>query len=168
MSNAKQVELKPTRKSLRGRERLCVALCVLGSGMSVGAQSLPQTVATYDPPTSMDLLYESRAISVPAMQRERLFSFLAKMPEQFSGGCTEKTWLVIGYADRDEADAQTYTLLSQARAEAAKGLLVRAGITAERIRVEWFGSNRPVAQAGDAKNRRTEIEYAVCRQPLRE
>lgn len=149
----------------RSRQYLFVASWILGAGMSVGAQSLPRTIATYDPPAYMDLLYEPRAISAPAMQRERLFGFVAKMPEQFSGGCAEKTWLVVGYADRDEGDAQSLALLSRARAVNAKALLVRTGIDGERIKVEWFGASRPVAKTGDARNRRTEIEYAVCSRP---
>ncbi len=145
----RKADLQPERMSLRRRQCLFAALCVLGAAAE--AQSLPHTIATYDPPAYMDLLYEPRAVSVPAAQRERLFSFLAKMPEQFSGGCVEKTWLVIGYAGRDEDDAQSLALLSRARAENTKALLVRAGIDGERIKVEWFGASRPVAQTGDAR-----------------
>lgn len=159
----RKADLQSERMSLRRRQCLFAALCVLGAAAE--AQSPPHTIATYDPPAYMDLLYEPRAISVPAIQRERLLGFLAKMPEQFSGECAEKTWLIFGYADRDEGDAQSLALLSRARAENAKARLVRAGINGERIQVEWFGASRPVAQAGDARNRRTEIEYAICRLP---
>lgn len=159
----RNADLQPELMPPRRRQCLFAALCVLGAAAE--AQGLPHTIATYDPPAYMDLLYEPRAVSVPAAQRERLFSFLAKMPEQFSGDCVEKTWLVIGYAGRDEDDAQSLALLSRARAENTKVLLVRAGIDGEKIKVEWFGASRPVAQTGDARNRRTEIEYAVCSRP---
>ncbi|MCE3281001.1 MAG: outer membrane protein/peptidoglycan-associated protein, partial [Bacteroidetes bacterium] len=51
--------------------------------------------------------------------------------------------------------------LSEKRAKAIQNYLVSKGIAADRFKVEWFGSKKPIAdnktEAGRQKNRRVEM-----------
>ena len=67
---------------------------------------------------------------------------------------------ISGHTD-NQGNAGTNLILSQKRAEAVKNYLVSKGIAAERFKVEWFGSTKPIAdnktEAGRQKNRRVEM-----------
>jgi outer membrane protein OmpA-like peptidoglycan-associated protein len=51
--------------------------------------------------------------------------------------------------------------LSEKRADAVKGYLLKKGLTANRVESKGFGSSKPIAdnnsEAGKSKNRRVEI-----------
>jgi outer membrane protein OmpA-like peptidoglycan-associated protein len=67
---------------------------------------------------------------------------------------------LIGHADATGSD-QYNMGLSKRRAEATRNAMVRQGIAADRITVEWKGEREPIApndtREGRAKNRRVEI-----------
>jgi outer membrane protein OmpA-like peptidoglycan-associated protein len=67
---------------------------------------------------------------------------------------------LVGHADATGSD-QYNMGLSQRRAEATRNAMVRQGIAADRITVEWKGEREPIApndtREGRAKNRRVEI-----------
>ena len=67
---------------------------------------------------------------------------------------------VGGHTDA-RGSAVTNTALSQARAEAVVGALIRRGVAAERLQARGYGPSRPVApnttRAGREKNRRVEF-----------
>lgn len=72
------------------------------------------------------------------------------------------TWKlkISGHTD-DKGDAVANLKLSEKRAEAIKNYLVGKGLTADRFKVEWFGSAKPIAdnatEAGRQQNRRVEM-----------
>jgi len=67
---------------------------------------------------------------------------------------------ISGHTD-NLGKAATNLKLSQKRAEAIKNYLVSKGIPADRFKVEWFGSKKPIAdnktETGRQKNRRVEM-----------
>lgn len=72
-----------------------------------------------------------------------------------------KLWVRIeGHTDSVGTDEKNQ-LLSQARAERIKAILVEGGVSADRISAQGFGPNKPIAdnttKEGRAKNRRVEI-----------
>ena len=73
---------------------------------------------------------------------------------------------VEGHTD-DKGSAVTNTALSQARAEAVVGALVRRGVKGNRLQARGFGPSRPVApntnRAGREKNRRVEFRVVERR-----
>ncbi|MCA2977805.1 MAG: OmpA family protein [Myxococcaceae bacterium] len=75
---------------------------------------------------------------------------------------------IEGHTDDQGDDAKNLTL-SQARADAVRDYLVNKGIAATRLVAEGFGEARPIADnatdAGRAKNRRVEFNFAVVAAP---
>ncbi len=69
-----------------------------------------------------------------------------------------------GHTD-NEGDEVSNLLLSEKRAKAVQTYLVKKGLMAETILVEWFGQNRPIADnarvEGRRKNRRVEMLMLV-------
>lgn len=67
---------------------------------------------------------------------------------------------ISGHTD-NQGQAAVNLKLSQKRAEAVKKYLMSKGIAADRFKVEWFGSTKPIAdnktEAGRQKNRRVEM-----------
>lgn len=67
---------------------------------------------------------------------------------------------ISGHTD-SQGQAATNLKISQKRAEAVKKYLVNKGIAADRFKVEWFGSKKPIAdnktETGRQKNRRVEM-----------
>jgi OmpA-OmpF porin, OOP family len=67
---------------------------------------------------------------------------------------------IVGHTD-NTGTAAANQVLSMARAEAVKGMLVSQGVGADRISTQGFGADRPVAsndtEDGRARNRRTEL-----------
>lgn len=67
---------------------------------------------------------------------------------------------ISGHTD-NKGDAVANLKLSEKRAEAIKKYLVSKGIAADRFKVEWFGSSKPIAdnktEEGRQKNRRVEM-----------
>ncbi len=67
---------------------------------------------------------------------------------------------ISGHTD-NKGDAVANLKLSQKRSEAIKKYLVGKGIVADRFKVEWFGSTKPIAdnktEDGRQKNRRVEM-----------
>lgn len=74
----------------------------------------------------------------------------------------KSTWKlkISGHTD-DKGDAVANLKLSEKRAEAIKKYLVGKGLAADRFKVEWFGSAKPIAdnatEAGRQQNRRVEM-----------
>jgi outer membrane protein OmpA-like peptidoglycan-associated protein len=68
---------------------------------------------------------------------------------------------ISGHTD-NKGDAVANLKLSEKRAEAIKKYLVSKGIAADRFKVEWFGSSKPIAdnatEAGRQQNRRVEMQ----------
>jgi OOP family OmpA-OmpF porin len=64
---------------------------------------------------------------------------------------------VSGHADR-VGEPEKNQVLSEQRAEAVKGYLVRAGVAPERISTIGYGDKRPLHPSPDARNRRVEVE----------
>ncbi len=67
---------------------------------------------------------------------------------------------ISGHTD-NKGDAVANLKLSEKRAGAVKNYLINKGITADRFKVEWFGSSKPIAdnttEAGRQQNRRVEM-----------
>ena len=67
---------------------------------------------------------------------------------------------IVGHTDNTGTSAANQ-VLSMARAEAVKGMLVSQGVGADRIATQGFGADRPVAsndnEEGRARNRRIEL-----------
>lgn len=67
---------------------------------------------------------------------------------------------IVGHTD-NTGTAAANQVLSMARAEAVKGMLVSQGVGADRISTQGFGADRPVAsndtEDGRARNRRIEL-----------
>ncbi len=67
---------------------------------------------------------------------------------------------ISGHTDNAGKPA-TNMVLSKKRAEAVKKYLISKGVAAARIKTEWFGQTKPVAdnktEAGRQKNRRVEM-----------
>jgi outer membrane protein OmpA-like peptidoglycan-associated protein len=67
---------------------------------------------------------------------------------------------ISGHTD-NQGKAATNLKLSEKRAKAIQNYLVSKGIAADRFKVEWFGSKKPIAdnktEAGRQKNRRVEM-----------
>jgi outer membrane protein OmpA-like peptidoglycan-associated protein len=83
--------------------------------------------------------------------------------DELAGLMTKKpNWRlkISGHTD-NKGDAMANLKLSQKRAEAIKKYLMTKGISADRFKVEWFGSSKPIAdnktEAGRQKNRRVEM-----------
>jgi OmpA-OmpF porin, OOP family len=74
------------------------------------------------------------------------------------------TVMVAGYTD-NVGNEQENVNLSKARAEVVARGLTAAGVPAERVRAEGFGSSRPIAdnatEAGRQKNRRVTLDVSV-------
>lgn len=74
----------------------------------------------------------------------------------------KSTWKlkISGHTD-NKGDAVANLKLSEKRAEAIKKYLVGKGLAADRFKVEWFGSAKPIAdnatEAGRQQNRRVEM-----------
>lgn len=74
----------------------------------------------------------------------------------------KNTWKlkVSGHTD-NQGDAATNMVLSEKRAVAVKMYLIMQGIAPDRIKVEWFGATKPIAdnatEEGRQKNRRVEM-----------
>lgn len=68
---------------------------------------------------------------------------------------------IAGHTD-SQGKAQTNLILSKKRAEAVKDFLVQRGVNTERIIVQYFGEEKPIADnttaEGRQKNRRVEME----------
>jgi len=67
---------------------------------------------------------------------------------------------IVGHTD-NTGSAAANQVLSLARAEAVKGMLVSQGVGTDRITTQGFGADRPVAsndnEEGRARNRRVEL-----------
>ncbi len=97
--------------------------------------------------TAKDIIKESSFASL-----DELAGLMAKKP----------TWKlkISGHTD-NKGEVVTNLKLSEKRAEAVKKYLMGKGIAADRFKVEWFGSSKPVAdnatEAGRQQNRRVEM-----------
>jgi outer membrane protein OmpA-like peptidoglycan-associated protein len=83
--------------------------------------------------------------------------------DELAGLLAKKTnWRlkISGHTD-NQGKAATNMKLSEKRAKAIQKYLVSKGIAADRFKVEWFGSKKPIAdnktEAGRQKNRRVEM-----------
>jgi outer membrane protein OmpA-like peptidoglycan-associated protein len=91
--------------------------------------------------------------------KETSFSSLDELANLMS---KKPTWKlkISGHTD-NKGDAVANLKLSEKRAEAIKKYLVSKGIAADRFKVEWFGSAKPIAdnatEAGRQQNRRVEM-----------
>jgi outer membrane protein OmpA-like peptidoglycan-associated protein len=102
-----------------------------------------------------DVLFETGKADLKAgavLDLDRLVDFLGRYPE--------RTALVEGHTDSVGGDAFNRSL-SQSRAEAVRGYLVRRGVPASRVVATGMGESAPVAsnnnEAGRQQNRRVEI-----------
>src|SRR5262249_9483646 len=77
---------------------------------------------------------------------------------------------LVGHTDNSGSQAANQ-VLSSARAETVKGMLVSQGIGQERIATQGFGADRPVAsndnEEGRARNRRVELIVTRNEAPAR-
>jgi outer membrane protein OmpA-like peptidoglycan-associated protein len=95
-----------------------------------------------------------------AVIKEVSFNSLEELAELM---IKKDTWKlkVAGHTD-SQGKAQTNLILSKKRAEAVKAFLVQRGVATERIIVQYFGEEKPVADnetaEGRQKNRRVEME----------
>ena len=79
----------------------------------------------------------------------------------------DKTIIAVA-GHTDSTGSETYNMnLSEQRAEAVKNLIVRRGVSSERIETRAYGESTPVVdnntEAGRAMNRRVEIKVAPAR-----
>jgi len=74
------------------------------------------------------------------------------------------TVTIAGYTDKEGSETANMAL-SKARAEAVAGKLTAAGVSAERVHPEGFGSQRPMGSnttdSGRAENRRVVLQVNV-------
>lgn len=74
------------------------------------------------------------------------------------------TLVLSGHADKTGSEGYNIAL-SRNRAANVKAYLISQGVSAERIRIEYFGSSKPVdsndTMEGRAKNRRVDVELLV-------
>ena len=90
-----------------------------------------------------------------------------KLLDQVAGVIKDKTFIKLvkieGHTDDQGNDAKNMTL-SQARAEAVRDYLVKAGVDTARLQAQGFGETQPVAtnktSKGRAENRRVEFKIA--------
>ena len=108
--------------------------------------------------TLRDMLFATgRAELQPGVRSaiERLAEVLRQHPE--------RRMLIEGFADSTGGSAMNLGL-SQRRAEAVRGALVRAGVAPQRLEVRAFGEEYPVADnataAGRQQNRRVELLFS--------
>lgn len=108
--------------------------------------------------TLRDMLFATgRAELQPGVRRaiDRLAEVLRQHPE--------RRVLIEGFADSTGGSAMNQRL-SQRRAEAVRGALVRAGVAPQRLEVRAFGEEYPVADnataAGRQQNRRVELIFS--------
>lgn len=92
--------------------------------------------------------------------KETSYPTLDQLAELMKTKSTWKLW-VAGHTD-NSGNAQANLDLSRRRAEAVKTYLVSKGVDENRIRTEFYGSNRPIdtndTPEGRQKNRRVEME----------
>jgi outer membrane protein OmpA-like peptidoglycan-associated protein len=71
------------------------------------------------------------------------------------------TLKLSGHTD-NQGDPFKNTLLSEKRAKAVKNFLITRGVKSDKVMVEWFGPNKPIAdnatELGRQKNRRVEMK----------
>jgi len=88
---------------------------------------------------------------------QNLYSLVTFMQED-----SERTAIIEGYTDNVGSDALNLDL-SQRRAEAVRGFLIKNGVNGERVTARGYGEASPVAsndtEAGRQQNRRVEIVF---------
>ncbi|MCA1826163.1 MAG: OmpA family protein [Myxococcales bacterium] len=104
----------------------------------------------------LDKVYFATARARIEKRSDKLLDQVARVLREHPGLLVE----VQGHTD-DRGSAVTNTALSQARAEAVVGALIRRGVKADRLEARGYGPSQPVApnktRAGREKNRRVEF-----------
>ncbi|HUJ27818.1 MAG TPA: OmpA family protein [Myxococcales bacterium] len=110
----------------------------------------------------LDKIYFSTGKALIEKRSDRLLGQIAQVLQQHPDLLVD----VEGHTD-DQGSAVLNTALSQARAEAVAGWLVRHGVAARRLEAHGFGPSRPVAsnetKGGRERNRR--VEFHLRRRP---
>jgi outer membrane protein OmpA-like peptidoglycan-associated protein len=90
----------------------------------------------------------------------RDFAILDALATRLQGAAVERKVHLSGHSDNERGDAVNEAL-SQRRVEVVRDYLVKRGIAADRVSIDWFGSKRPIGknhtEAGRSVNRRVDF-----------
>jgi len=90
----------------------------------------------------------------------RDFAILDALATRLQGAAVERKVHLSGHSDNERGD-DVNEALSQRRVEVVRDYLVKRGIAADRVSIDWFGSKRPIGknhtEAGRSVNRRVDF-----------
>ena len=90
----------------------------------------------------------------------RDFAVLDALATRLQGAAVERKVHLSGHSDNERGD-DVNEALSQRRVEVVRDYLVKRGIAADRVSIDWFGSKRPIGknhtEAGRSVNRRVDF-----------
>lgn len=124
-----------------------------------------------DKPTTVDRLEDRVAIRFPAGSADRVYApavdtFLIELADQLKA--SGQKVLLTGHTDNTGSGGQNVQL-GQARAEAVKRFLLKAGVPSKQVLTESKGATTPVASNNSAEgryqNRRVEIRFVQQNEP---
>ena len=128
-------------------------------GTSIEETKIDDAIVSKLKANPMVLYFETNASSLnPTAQQRQDFADISK----FLALDQTAKLLINGHAD-NVGQTDHNLKLSQDRANFAKSVLVRNGVSSAQINVKGFGSSQPIAsnntEAGKSKNRRVEITF---------
>lgn len=130
-----------------------------GTGASA-PQEFPDEPTTVTVTFEADPLFNFDKYNIRTDQRSKLDEFVDQL-----NGTSYSNVSVVGHADRIGTDAYNQKL-SERRANSVKAYLVRKGIPASKITIEFYGESQPVTSEADCQGRRGR-ELISCYQPDR-
>jgi outer membrane protein OmpA-like peptidoglycan-associated protein len=130
-----------------------------GTGASA-PQEFPDEPTTVTVTFEADPLFNFDKYNIRSDQRSKLDELVDQL-----NGATYSNVSVAGHADRIGTDA--YNLkLSERRANSVKAYLVRKGIPASKITIEFYGEGQPITSEADCQGKRGK-DLISCYQPDR-
>jgi outer membrane protein OmpA-like peptidoglycan-associated protein len=115
-------------------------------------------------PKSVDLYFETGSSKLRPDSQAKLQEFTAALPPTTGNAATAGNALVVvlvkGFTD-NVGNAASNVRLSQARADAVRGDLIRRGVTEDRVTAQGFGEEQPAADNATAEGRQANRHVTV-------
>lgn len=109
----------------------------------------------------LDVYYSANSARLPATQETKIYERLTQARLD-APKVKERCALVAGYSESQEGNNNVRQVLAVKRATSVKRLLLTAGIAEASVHIETSISHDMLYPAGDARNRRAEIEIFPC------
>lgn len=100
--------------------------------------------------------FASSAVALPLTEKQRLLDQLGRIPHVL---CQLETILVVAHASPLEGGRARTNALSIERMEYVMQLLVHTGVPSQIINGFGKGTDQPIANRGEIRNARVEIEF---------